>query len=449
MHKTTAATIARFTDLLMDAVCMVDVEGRFVFVSAACERIFGYAPQEMIGMQMINLVAPADRERTLAAARAIMDGQPTSRFENRYVRKDGKIVHIMWSARWSETDQLRVAVARDITATKQADAMQAALYAISEAAHASDDLPALFEHIHQIIGAMLPAPGFAVALRNDKGGCVEFSYHVNAHGRVEPHPLACWLGEEVLRSGLAVLLTPATAGALPPALQEAGMLPDCWLGVPLTTSQGRIGVLMLQSGGGPEQAGYTDQDQELLMFVSNQVATAIQRKQLHSRLRFMAQHDELTQLPNRRLFLDRLQMAVARAQRHQGRLALLFIDLNKFKQVNDEHGHACGDLLLREVAHRLKHCVRESDTVARLGGDEFVVIVEEVLVADDALQIVGKIHQVLAAPMLLATGLGLAITASVGVAHYPEHGADIEQLMRYADQAMYAAKQTEEQSSQA
>ncbi|GJI99927.1 diguanylate cyclase [Duganella rhizosphaerae] len=446
MHKSTAATIARFTDLLMDAVCMVDADGRFVFVSAACERIFGYAPQEMIGMQMINLVAPADRERTLAAARTIMDGQPASHFENRYVRKDGKIVHIMWSARWSEADQLRVAVARDITATKQAETMQAALYAISEAAHASDDLPALFRHIHQIIGAMLPAPGFAVALRGDRGEGVEFSYHVNAHGGAAPPPLACWLGEQVLRGGQPVLLTPATAAALPPALQAAGMLPDCWLGVPLTTSQGSIGVLMLQSGDGPEQSGYTDQDQELLMFVSNQVATAIQRKQLHSRLRFMAQHDELTQLPNRRLFLDRLQMAVARAQRHQCRLALLFIDLNKFKQVNDEHGHACGDLLLREVAHRLKRCVRESDTVARLGGDEFVIIVEEVLVADDALQIVDKIHQVLAAPMLLTTGLGLAITASVGVAHYPDHGADIAQLMRYADQAMYAAKQTEEHS---
>lgn len=122
---------------------------------------------------------------------------------------------------------------------------------------------------------------------------------------------------------------------------------------------------------------------------------------------------------------------------------MLFVDLNKFKQINDEHGHACGDLLLREVAHRLKHCVRESDTVARLGGDEFVIIVEEVLVADDALQIVDKIHQVLAAPMLLAAGLGLTISASVGVAYYPEHGADVEQLMRYADQAMYVAKQME------
>eukprot|EP01032_Pedospumella_encystans_P023135 gene23135-26194_t len=139
MNPLVSAPVASFADLLLDAICMVDAGGKFVFVSAACERIFGYRQEEMIGMAMIDLVAPADRERTLAAARRIMDGQPNSRFENRYVRKDGSIVHIMWTARWSEADQLRIAVARDMTASKQSEAMQAALYAISESAHAAED----------------------------------------------------------------------------------------------------------------------------------------------------------------------------------------------------------------------------------------------------------------------------------------------------------------------
>ncbi|GJI88083.1 sensor domain-containing protein [Duganella hordei] len=450
MKKPFTSTIAHFADLLMDAVCMVDAQGRFVFVSAAGERIFGYTQQEMIGMEMIDLVAPADRERTLAAARSIMDGHPNSRFENRYIRKDGQIVHIMWSARWSEADQLRVAVARDITANKRTEAMQAALYAISEAAHASDDLPALFQRIHQIIGALLPAPVFGVALRGEHGQSLQFAYHASASGAVPPQPLAQLLGEEVLRSGLPVLVTPATLPSLSPALQAAaGLATDCWIGAPLATSHDLIGVLLLQSGGEQGRTGYTDQDEDLLMFVSNQVATAIHRKQLHTRLRHMAQHDELTQLPNRRLFHDRLVMALARAQRHKDQLSLLFIDLNKFKQVNDYYGHACGDLLLREVAQRLKRCVREADTVARLGGDEFVIILEEVLVSGDALQIKEKIHQALAAPVLLADGRSLAITASIGVAHYPEHGADMQQLVRHADQSMYKNKLQKEQTDQA
>ena len=144
MKHIVAAPVANFADLLLDAVCMVDIGGRFVFVSAACERIFGYTQQQMIGKLMIDLVAPADRARTVAAAQNIMNGASHINFENRYLRKDGSIAHIMWSARWSEPDQLRVAVARDVTALKQAQAMQAVLYAISEAAHASDDLADLF-----------------------------------------------------------------------------------------------------------------------------------------------------------------------------------------------------------------------------------------------------------------------------------------------------------------
>jgi diguanylate cyclase (GGDEF)-like protein/PAS domain S-box-containing protein len=446
MEKTIAAPIANFTDLLLDAVCMVDVAGRFVYVSAACERIFGYTQEEMIGMPMIDLIAPADRERTLMAAQAIMSGVPNSRFENRYVRKDGSIVHIMWSARWSEADQLRVAVARDITASKQAETMQSALYAISEAAHAADDLPALFERIHQIIGNLLPAPGFGVALQAHPDEPPHFAYHADAGGPLPPAPLACLLSEEILRSGRPLLLTrhtlPQLLPALSPALRAAlqsGAASGCWMGVPLVTTQGNLGALLLQSG--PCGEGYTDQDQELLAFVSHQVATAIQRKQLHTRLRFIAQHDELTQLPNRRLFHDRLETAIVRAQRHQGRLSLLFIDLNKFKQINDQYGHACGDLLLREVARRLKDCVREADTVARIGGDEFVAILEEMSQPEHAALVKEKIHQALLAPLLLADGRTLRIAASIGIAHYPEHGSDMQQLVRHADQAMYATKQ--------
>nr|BFE90773.1 hypothetical protein GCM10020185_13090 [Pseudomonas brassicacearum subsp. brassicacearum] len=109
---------------------------------------------------MIDLVHPADRQRTLEAAREIMDGEPKLNFENRYLRKDGRVVHILWSARWSPVDQLRIAVARDITERKQAESRQAALYAISEAAHAAADLLALFKRIHLIIGEWLPALNF-------------------------------------------------------------------------------------------------------------------------------------------------------------------------------------------------------------------------------------------------------------------------------------------------
>ena len=113
--------LSNVMDLLLDAVCVVDQAGRFISVSGACERIFGYRPEEMVGNAMIEFVLPEDRARTLQAADRIMDGHLQQHFENRYVRKDGRIVHIMWSARWSEADQVRVAVARDITERKRTE----------------------------------------------------------------------------------------------------------------------------------------------------------------------------------------------------------------------------------------------------------------------------------------------------------------------------------------
>lgn len=110
-------------DLLLDAVCVVDPAGRLLSVSGACERIFGYTPEEMIGKPMMDLVFHEDRPKTQEAVSRIMGGYLQHDFENRYVRKDGQIVHIMWSARWSEVDKVRVAVARDITRRRQEESM--------------------------------------------------------------------------------------------------------------------------------------------------------------------------------------------------------------------------------------------------------------------------------------------------------------------------------------
>jgi diguanylate cyclase (GGDEF)-like protein/PAS domain S-box-containing protein len=440
MTTRNSAPLASYIDLLLDAVCAVDKQGRFVFVSAACERIFGYSPDELIGQPMIELVHPADRQRTLDAAQEIMGGEPKLNFENRYLRKDGRVVHILWSARWSEVDQLRIAVARDITERKQAESRQAALYAISEAAHAAEDLLALFKRIHLIIGEWLPALNFSVALYDEHCTELSFPYHVDVHEPEtgQPGTMTGRLCAEVVRSGQPILLTPDQDDR--PAgfeRQGCGQNSPCWLGVPLNSQNGTIGALIVKSMPGSER--YTEQDKELLQYVCAQVATAIERKQLHARLQRMAQYDQLTQLPNRELLRDRLKVALEAAREDRGRMALLYVDLDRFKEVNDTHGHAVGDMLLQTVANRLKGCVRETDTVARIGGDEFVVLLHSIHASGDADCVAVKIRQVLAQPLRL-DGHSLNIQPSIGVAQYPEHGTEEKQLFRHADEAMYTAK---------
>ncbi|WP_460117339.1 sensor domain-containing protein [Pseudomonas sp. S2_C03] len=431
---------ASYFDLLLDAVCAVDKQGQFVFVSAACERIFGYTPDELIGQPMIELVHPADRQRTLDAAREIMGGDPKLNFENRYVRKDGRVVHILWSARWSQVDQLRIAVARDITERKQAESRQAALYAISEAAHAAEDLLALFKRIHLIIGEWLPALNFSVALYDEHCAQINFPYHVDDHEHQpeQPGTVTGQLCAEVIRTGQPILLTPGQQGT-PQGFERLveGQQSPCWLGVPLNSQNGTIGALIVKSVAGGER--YTEQDKEMLQFVCAQVATAIERKQLHARLQRMAQYDQLTQLPNRELLRDRLKASLTQARLDGGRMALLYVDLDRFKEVNDTHGHAVGDMLLQAVANRLKGCVRETDTVARIGGDEFVVLLHSIQAAKDAESVAGKIRLVLAQPLRL-DGHSLNIQPSIGAAIFPEHGIEEKQLFRHADEAMYNAK---------
>ncbi|RZI43982.1 diguanylate cyclase [Herbaspirillum sp. HC18] len=155
----------------------------------------------------------------------------------------------------------------------------------------------------------------------------------------------------------------------------------------------------------------------------------------------LALYDSLTGLPNRKLLEERLHLALAIAKRHAMHAALLFIDLDKFKPVNDNFGHACGDLLLKEVARRLMGAMRESDTASRLGGDEFVVLLPEVEDEHDVAVVAHKILETLNRPYAIA-GNAIDVSASIGAAIYPQDGRDGKALMRSADLAMYEAKNT-------
>ncbi len=337
-----------FLDLLLDAVCVVDPDGRFVFVSAASEQVFGYRPDEMIGRLIFDFVHPEDIAYTKKTAEQVMTAGEIRQVENRYIRKDGTTVHIMWTARWLPGEKLRIGVARDISQRRRNEAVQVALYAISEASHTAVDLSELRNQVHSIINT-LDIPGFY------------------------------------------------------------------------------------------DEDSLSQQDQDHWQLLAKQVSEALSRRALLDRLRYAAQYDPLTGLPNRELLSDRIQTSLARARRQQTSFALLFIDLNGFKYVNDTLGHAAGDQLLQRVAHRLSQTVRESDTAARLGGDEFVILIERINERSSAQEVADKLISAFEKPFVI-NNTELPVRPSVGIAVYPYDGEDELSLLKYADQAMYAAK---------
>lgn len=266
--------------LMLDTVFVVDRDNQIVFVSDACESLLGYQAKELIGTPITDYMHPDDLALTRDSIDRVMSGQSHVDFRNRYMRKDGSVVHIQWSARWSEDDGVRVGVARDVTALRQAE-------------------------------------------------------------------------EE---------------------------------------------------------------------------------------LRFLAHHDSLTKLPNRTLLYERLESGLAMARRHHTGLALLFLDINDFKGINDVYGHAMGDRVLCEIAQRLLQCVRETDTVARMGGDEFIVLLTGIQSTDAISAKVDGILAVMAEPLSAAFAELRMPSCSIGVASYPQDGEDADTLLSHADDKMYQIK---------
>lgn len=275
-----------YLDLLLDAICVVNVDHEFTYVSKGAKRVFGYAPDAMIGHSMFEFMHPDDHDATRDCADAINDGGEVIHFENRYIHRNGDVVYLQWSARWSPRDQVRVGVARNITAQKQ----------------------------------------------------LEF-----------------------------------------------------------------------------------------------------ERLALIEKLEALALTDPLTGLPNRVLFHDRLETARAHATRDGHRLGLLYLDVDRFKDINDALGHSAGDAVLQEVSRRIGAAVREVDTVARLGGDEFVVLVQGVGHRGDILTVAEKVRDAMLPPLVLERREE-CIRASIGTAMWPEDGEDVDTLLRVADRAMYRAK---------
>jgi len=213
---------------------------------------------------------------------------------------------------------------------------------------------------------------------------------------------------------------------------------------PLITHDKPVGVMIYMS---TEHETFTAEFVELLQRLADNVSFAIEnfdradeKNEADERIEYLASHDSLTDLPNRETFNELLREAIDTAQRHDHRFAVLFIDLDRFKVINDSLGHEAGDLLLLEVANRLRGALRASDVVARLGGDEFVVILDQCGEIDDVQRIASGLLTALARPMELA-GHECHTTASIGIAMYPANGSDAQTLTKNADMAMYLAKE--------
>ncbi len=435
--KESEVRLRNVIDSTVDAIVTIDGEGRIRGVNAAAVRMFCHSEAGMLGRNA-TLLMPLDPD---AAPDAGLPGghkagmHPWTREvgltrEATGLRSDGTLFPLELGVSEVELDGTRhfVAMLRDISERRatelaieesqrklrRADALRRTIYDSAPFAIVAIDL-------RGVIQAMNPAAEILLGYSADElvGRTTPALYHDRQELSLRAAQLAVELGEPVA-PGIDALIARARTGR--PDEREWTIIRKGGHRMPV------MQVMTSLTSETGEAVGY--------LGISYDVT---ERKRAEEHIRHMAHHDALTSLPNRVLLHERLSAALARARREEECVALMFIDLDRFKNINDSLGHPVGDAILKIVAERLRAAVRASDTVARMGGDEFVVLLPKVTQLSDCELVARKMIGILGEPMQVGPHL-LRVTPSVGLATFPEAGNDPAALMRAADAAMYHAK---------
>lgn len=395
-----------------DLIWSIDATGRWSYLNpSAAERIYGCPATELVGREYREQIAQEVRERDLAVFRRILAGESVFNYETRHLRRDGTHVDLSFNAIPLRDPSGAIAgatgTAHDISEQKRAAAaLHEGVERLRLGAEAAD---LHYWEWDSATDTLFLGHTSAQAPGAPGGARIKWSEYLN---RVHPEDR-----ERFVAAARAALE---------------------W-GEPLAAEfrvEGEDGQLRWFAARGKALADGSGQMRRVIG-VSQDIT---ERKSKEEEARFLAYHDTLTGLPNRRLLDDRLRQALFAAQRRDARVAVMMVDLDRFKQVNDALGHRAGDAVLREVAHRLTGCVRKADTLARHGGDEFVVVFSDLQLDSDCQVVAEKILRALEAPFRV-DGQEFAIGASIGISLFPADAGDGEALLRNADVAMYRAKQ--------
>ena len=444
-------------ETLPNPVFFKGLDGRYLGVNRAWEAFFNVSRDAIVGKTVHALYphAPAVADHLHARDQALWRNPGTQVDETAITLPDGRLRDAAYYKATFTGPNGAVAgligTIIDVTETRQAARRQAMEHAVTQVLANAENLD---EALTQTIRTICEASGWACGAYWTADASVlrrTASWHIEApevaqfvaadaskNDKELPAPKNGGLLRRAWRDGMPIWVADVTTEPefqRGPAAASAGL--HCAFAFPVVARGERLGVMEFFG------RSIKQPDPDLLAItrsLASQIGQFVVRKDAEQKLRFVATHDALTGLPNRVMFGQRLDHALAQAQRHRRSLAVLFLDLDRFKLINDTLGHEYGDALLREVARRLRDSLRASDTVARLGGDEFVVLLEDLPEPLTVATVAQKIVAAIGERFVLA-GREYHVTTSVGVSTFPDDAADAATLLKNADIAMYRAKE--------
>jgi diguanylate cyclase (GGDEF)-like protein/PAS domain S-box-containing protein len=429
-----------------DLIYIIDLQGNFTSINRAAQRISGYSRAEALKMNIAQLVASDHLATARQMIQKALRGEPATTYDLDIVAKNGRRVTLEISHRLLLENGVPSgthAIARDITERRKHELLESDRARALEMIATRKPLDQILTQLVETVERQYPEIAATAALLRD-----ERLYVAAASGlptalieglngfRIGPTAGSCgaaaYWGQPVFVGDIATdPLWDEHRG-----LAVKHRLASSW-SVPILAGNGNVlgTFAMYQAAPGrPDKA-----QMALLQAISGTAAIAIEQRQLTDQLAYQAHHDALTGMPNRLLFQERLCQAILQARRAGTIVALLYVDLDRFKGINDTLGHGTGDELLRQVAWRLKSCLRETDSLARMSGDEFTVTLTGLRHADHANLVAEIILESLRGPFQV-DNQEIFVTASIGISLFPRDAAEADTLQRNADNAMYRAK---------